>query len=349
MVLHERRDAGDRLRARRRVAEHRPYARRLPVERVGVEVVDERQHAQIGAAQLDEVEHLLAAGRVVLDQVAVLVAKVEPFGQEHVDTADVLLERGEARVVPVDEERVEVCRARRWGRHTNSGRGPQPLVPQLELRGLELPLAEFRRPLGSWRQQSMLRQRCDRGQPKTRQRGVHQHGADDGDEGQGGEDADRAAKAREPQPAALVRIVKNWRGHPPGIEPTRQTAAFSVAAARRAEQAAALLQVGHHGRGDRIRQLAKHRGDHAIAADAQVERRREQFGDVDVERAGDAFERVGAAVPAFDDVEDRAAVDAGQPRQLLLGHPALSEHRANRVAPDRHGWNYNRVRLQGLQ
>jgi hypothetical protein len=72
----------------------------------------------------------------------------------------------------------------------------------------------------------MLRQRCDRGQSKARQRGVHQHGADDGDEGQGGEDPDRAAKAREPPPAALMRIVEDWRGHPPGIEPTRQTAAF---------------------------------------------------------------------------------------------------------------------------
>ena len=226
MALHERRDAVDRPGARRRVSQHRPYARRLPVERIGIEVVDERQHAQIGPAQLDEVEHLLAAGRIVLDQVAVLVTEVEPLGHEHVDAADVLPERGEARVVPVDEERVEIGRPRRRGRHTHRGRGPQPLVPQLDFRGLEFPLTEFRRTLGSWRQQAMLRQRRDRGQPKARQHGVHQHGADDGDERQGGEDADRAAKAREPAPAALVWIEKNWRGHPPGIEPTRQKAAF---------------------------------------------------------------------------------------------------------------------------
>ena len=100
--------------------------------------------------------------------------------------------------------------------------------------------------------------------------------------------------------------------------------------------ATAVLEIGHHGSGNGFRQLAQERGDHAIAAMTEVERRREQLAHVHAERASDSLERFGTAMPALQNVQHGAARKAGPLRQLVAGHAALGDERANRILPDGH-------------
>ena len=82
----------------------------------------------------------------------------------------------------------------------------------------------------------------------------------------------------------------------------------------------------------------------------RVDRRREQLGDVDVERPRDELQGLGAAVPALEHVQHRAPVDASQARQLLPRHAPLGQQRADRIPPDGHVREaYNRDQGQGAE
>ena len=101
-LMHVGAKVGDEIVPAGGIGEHGSKPVRVPV--TAVRVIDERHDTGARVRRPDKRRYLLLTQRVIVLEAACTVGKVQPFGNERVDGADVSLQRHEAVVIPIDEK-----------------------------------------------------------------------------------------------------------------------------------------------------------------------------------------------------------------------------------------------------
>ena len=160
-------------------------------------------------------EHLRLLWRIVDGECAIGTGEVQPFRHELIEMPEILLERGEARVVPVDIIPNEFRRAAWCGQYRRGARVAYvcEMLGKSLLRPLKALLRAVGNGFGLWGSEVMpVRQGPDRRQPQTWQHGIHQHAGKQHCDNTRAHRDNSLHGAGEMSPAAMLGVIENRRG-----------------------------------------------------------------------------------------------------------------------------------------